>query len=652
MIREIINFTEDLIADIPDIMQWKARPSKGLHVFVDIGKDGNWLNQELEKGKDYDYYDGKNSDIPMWKECIDYQEVSDYITMNKVQKFDVKQKIHSCSPFCVAFNFCFNKDDKKELGIKELKKGSGSTKEEKIQIEQDIREKRITVIKKRLNDYLRCSCSVFFSNIMGQVETDEVNVLKDSAGIFIKLVSENMLDEIKKLDEFQLLTKKDYVRIYLRSLDIKIQRKYYQLYLKQEILNGENLTNNKNYGALGFMTTFTTNKTFMRHKTSMQINGVSCRYSTEDALIINNFEKLLKRNVFPNPLPIIIDKREINTQVVKIFNENTEPLSYMELMRRLFEKNRIKDIPDYYLLFYTKTKDGIIFNDFDFVPLFRYEFEPKVKIENITEIGLKKDSVFEKDKDIIINNIFDFERIVVREIFNNSLVRIKDEKYRVNYFGDIDPKYVIGGDMVFQLILKYRKAFYDYIYKSKINAINSIVFDDIMYVSILSNIKEDEIKGRFDCNYTVKRKINIWFSLYKLFNNNKSIEIMASKVTDMMSKMRSVVKGESILEMPEEFAFGAGQIVSYLIDRSAASDKTYALLEPYLQKTKSNLLQDAIAQTISVYKHNISTYKGPFQALASNVLTYDDNIEVKPLLKFFLAGCFCPCVVYDTNNKK
>ena len=128
---------------------------------------------------------------------------------------------------------------------------------------------------------------------------------------------------------------------------------------------------------------------------------------------------------------------------------------------------------------------------------------------------------------------------------------------------------------------------------------------------------------------------------------------MASKVTELVSKMSAVAKGQSHFENPEEFAFGAGQIVSYLIDRSVASNKTYAMLEPYLQKSKSGQLQDAIAQTIAVYKHDISTYKGAFQSLSSDVLTYDDNIEVKPLLKFFLAGCFCDCVIYqkkDSNN--
>ena len=125
---------------------------------------------------------------------------------------------------------------------------------------------------------------------------------------------------------------------------------------------------------------------------------------------------------------------------------------------------------------------------------------------------------------------------------------------------------------------------------------------------------------------------------------------MISKVSELLKKMASISRGESIIETPEEFAFAAGQLVSYLIDRSVASNKTYSMLEPYLQKTKSGHLQDAIANTVSIYKHDISTYKGAFQQLASNVLTCDENLDMKPLLKYFLAGCFSKCVIYIKND--
>lgn len=643
MIQEIVKFTENLIADIPEIMQQKVQLYKGLHVFIDIDDNGKWVNCNLIKGKDYDFYDGKDRNIPMWNDCVSYQEITDYITMNKVQKFDSKQKIHSCSPFAVAFNFNFNNADKTAYGIKIFKKTDRPTDEEKRQNEDDIRTKRIKIIKERLNDYERCSCSVFFGN---------ENPFKKQISDFIKNIY-SILDKVKDEPDFKNLTDKDYLRIYLRSFDFELEKKYYQEYVKREILNGEELSFDKNIGSIGFMTTFPSKKPFLRHRTSSQINGVNARFSRKDALILNNFEKMLRRNVLPNPLPIVIDDREVNKQIIKIFNEKLYPINYIDLIKRLFVQNNLRYLSDYYLLSYSKTMSGIVFNDFDFVPSFRYYLD-ETTVENVTSSGIPQKKIFEKDADVSIHTIFDFERIVVREIFNNSLIKIKEDKWSNVYFGGIDPKYVTGGDIMYNLIMKYRKAFYDFIYKSKSNAINSHMFDDVMYVSILSNIKYDKINGRVEWNNRIKRKINIWFSLYNLFNNNLNTKIMASKITDLLSKMRSVAAGASALEAPEEFSFGAGQLVSYLLDRSIASDKTYVLLEPYLQKTKSGLLQDAIAQTINVYKHDISTYKGAFQALASNVLTYDSALDLKPFLKYFLAGCFSPCVIYEKtiNNKQ
>lgn len=638
MIREIINFMNDLMSDISDVTQWNVEPSKGLHIFVDIYGNGAWKNSNLLKGVDYDYYDGKNKEISLFNDCIRFQSVSDYITMNKVQKFDSKQKIHSCSPFAVAFNFNFSDADKKALGIKATVKFS---KEEKERVEQDIRLKRIDVIKARLSDYKKNACNMFFSG---------KNPYQSQIYSFIDIINEQVLQTIQNLPEFKLLTKKDYVRIYFRNFDYEIQKHLYNKYLEKEILNGEKIFGEKEYGALGFLTSYPAKKTFMRHKTSVLEKGVNIRFTKEEALVVYDFEKMLNRNIFPNPLPIVIDKRELNESIVKIFNSEEVAVSYRDLIRTLFEKNKVKNLSDYYLLFYTKTKNGLVFNDFDFVPLFYYFYDPIITVFNVTCSGVIKNKVFESDFEILIKTVFDFEFFITKEIFNNTLVKIKDNQYSENYFGVIDPQYVCGGDTMFQIIMKYRKAFYDFTYKSKTNSIDSTMFDDIMYNSILSNINKDEVKGRFEWNNSIKKKINIWFSLYEIFNNNKNKQIMASKVIDLMSKMRNVVNAETILETPEEFAFGAGQIVSYLIDRSVASNKTYAMLEPYLQKSKTGFLQDAISHTIAIYKHEIITYKGPFQVLASNVLTYDSDIDFKPLLKFFLAGCFCNNVIYEKNK--
>ena len=658
MIREIINFTNGLLSDIPDIMQWNIQPNKGLHVFIDIDETGNWANQNLQQGIDYDYYDGKNQDIKLWNDCIRYQEATEYITMNKVSKFDKKKKIHSCSPFAVAFNFNFNDKEKSELGIKIFKKSDKPSKEELKSNNALIRAQRRIVIEERLKDYQSNSLSIYgIKEKDGDLFSNQPFIYgKQIMGFFNNL--HKILNAVELIAEYSLLTGKDYLHLYLRTIPIDIQEELHNRYVKQEIFSGE-VMSKEHFGSVGFFTAYNQKKPFLRHRTSFLKDGVSQRFSEEDAITLYTFEKLLRRKpqCLPNPLPIMIDGREWNKRVIKLFNESGDTLSFRDLLKQLFAKYNMKSLPNYYLLNLSKTVSGIVINDFDFVPLFRYYLDGDIVVSNVTNSSSLQDKSFEREREISIKTIFDFERVAVREVFNNSLVKIKEDKYVTNYFGEIDSNYVIGGTLMSNLMQKYRKAIYAYIYKSDTNAINASMFDDIMYQSVLSNIKLDTFENkRFEWNNSIKKKINIWFSLYKMFNQNDKRENMVTKINELKNEISRVTKGETDLLSPESFAFGAGQLVSYLMDRSVSTNKTYAMLEPYLQKGKSRLLQDAIAQTVTVYKHDINQiYKGRFEFLASQVLTYGGDIDMKPLLKYFLAGCFSPCIIYEktkeiTNN--
>ena len=658
MIREIINFTNGLLSDIPDIMQWNIQPDKGLHVFIDIDETGNWANQNLQQGIDYDYYDGKNQDIKLWNDCIRYQEATEYITMNKVSKFDKKKKIHSCSPFAVAFNFNFNDKEKSELGIKIFKKSDKPSKEELKSNNALIRAQRRTVIEERLKDYQSNSLSIY------GIKEDDGDLFSNESFMYGKQIKgffnnlHKILNAVELIADYSLLTGKDYLHLYLRTIPIDVQEELHNRYVKQEIFSGE-VMSKEHFGSVGFFTAYNQKKPFLRHRTSFLKDGVSQRFSEDDAITLYTFEKLLRRKpqCLPNPLPIMIDGREWNKRVIKLFNESGDTLSFRDLLKQLFAKYNMKSLPNYYLLNLSKTVSGIVINDFDFVPLFRYYLDGDIVVSNVTNSSSLQDKSFEREREISIKTIFDFERVAVREVFNNSLVKIKEDKYVTNYFGEIDSNYVIGGTLMSNLMQKYRKAIYAYIYKSDTNAINASMFDDIMYQSVLSNIKLDTFENkRFEWNNSIKKKINIWFSLYKMFNQNDKRENMVTKINELKNEISRVTKGETDLLSPESFAFGAGQLVSYLMDRSVSTNKTYAMLEPYLQKGKSRLLQDAIAQTVTVYKHDINQiYKGRFEFLASQVLTYGGDIDMKPLLKYFLAGCFSPCIIYEktkeiTNN--
>lgn len=623
MIREIINFTKGLLEEYPEVMQWNVTPNGGLYVFVHLDENGKWNCDNLVYGKDF-FYIGENYNIDKHVELAKkYEEQVRRVgtSMNKV--LDKKKQIFSCSPFAVTF--------KKKSFSNEKLEGKGVNKIIKL-LPGYFNSARLLCkdnevkIQQSKKFEIACECVlIFLSNLRRTLEGESISIINE------------MKDD-------------EYVNIFLENISFDAYIESHNKYLKDRLFNSNDYNKEMSgdiYGLSGFLNGLNSKKIFLSHKTGLMHDGINGRITSEEAFYLNQFETLIINGTLPNPLPIVIDKNEINGRIVSIFNENKKK-RYRDIIKDLFDGKYVQNLSDYYLLNYSKKKN-IIINDIDFVPLFRYHFIPLITIYNVFEVGKKKDNdSFVCEPDIVLSNVFDFERIVLKEIFNNALIMENDKGLNSRYFDDIDPKYVKGGDLIYQLIIKYRKAFYDYIYKSEQNILNQTMFDEMMFISILSNLRTDEIKGLFYLNYPIRKKLNIWFSLYEMFNNSNNInsKVMISKVSELLKKMTAISKGESIIETPEEFAFAAGQLVSYLIDRSVASNKTYSMLEPYLQKAKSGHLQDAIANTISIYKHDISTYKGAFQQLASNILTCDGNIDMKPLLKYFLAGCFSQCVIY------
>lgn len=629
MIREVINFTRDLLEDCPKIMQWNQKLKGGLYILIRLDEEGNWKNENLQCKEDYFYFSTKSTEEQQKKQqsikenledlslqrieekLKKYEEKTILIEMNKA--IDPKKKIHSASPYAVAFR----KESFSELTEDNFK--SYFEKARDLCGEEN---------EKEFSRYFQQPC---------------ISILNEKVKILQTELGENI---------FKKLGPKDYISIFWdndNGDNLSWYEKTHTKYLQGRLFNKNGYNQEKDektYGLSGFLNGTNVKKPFLIHQTGVMTGGVNIKITQEDALRLYQFEKLLSQKTFPNPLPVIIDKRELNTNLIRIFNKDESKKGFHQLIRSLFEGNDEIELSNYYLLNYSKGK-SIIINDIDFVPLFRYYLKidkSPLEIEDLFEVS-------EGRRAISVKNIFDFERIVLSEIFNNALVKVKNgEITSTNYFGDLNKSDKSIDSVMFQLILKYRKSFYDYIYKSRVSAITPQMFDDMMYTSILSNIRTDKIIGLISGNFRIRRKLNIWFNLTNFFNKDMSENL--SKIADLRLKMQNVSEGKLSLETGEEFAFAAGQIVSYLLDRSASAEKTYSLLEPYLQKSKSGQLQDAVAHTVSIYKHDINIYHGAFQELSSNVFTFSQDLDMKPLLKFFLAGCFSSCVIYKKKNQE
>lgn len=275
-----------------------------------------------------------------------------------------------------------------------------------------------------------------------------------------------------------------------------------------------------------------------------------------------------------------------------------------------------------------------------------------MKIETIFQTSNNK-LFFDK-----IENVFDFERLLNDKLFlqypKNS--NLGYGVLRTNYFSDrIEPYkgYTIS-DVTINILYKYRKALYDYVYKSKRQVITFSVFYDIMKGLIIDDLRHDKFEEKFKLHTKekpIKEKLNIWFSLYNYFEtSNQKIINMTNNIEKHRELVTEVAEGKRNIVEDEEFAFVAGQVVYYLLSKSKSADKSYAGLEPFLQKSNYTEFRKSLSLTFNMYKHEY--YSARFRNPFANVLDYIPKTNFKELIPTFLAGFFSENEPFAQDNTK
>ena len=357
------------------------------------------------------------------------------------------------------------------------------------------------------------------------------------------------------------------------------------------------------------------------------------------------FNSLKDKSIFPKPLPIFIVKSELNQKMIKIFQGNKNKLSFEDIFERIYETEdglEESDLQNYYLLYAINNQGDIEIKDFEFVPSFNYKLD--IGIELVFEITEKLPHV--------VKNVFEFQRTIVRQLFNNCLI-IKDEKkgtYSYNYWGEVKCK--SSNDS--RLVLLYRRAFYEFIYKSRKQAITSIMIKDIILSGIINILKPEESRKIHAQEERIKTLLNIYFNINQHFDSNNTnfnkINVsMATKTKELLKYAQELVSdGEKHFEDGEDmaFAFCFGQLVYYLLSQSEASNKTHSLLLAYLQKSDFDLLKQKAKEDATKYSYKISFNNAKFNKMSGEVFGYTPTTKFSELSSFFLAGYFSKNIIY------
>lgn len=608
MLQEINNFMNSLPAELK---QAGLKPKEGLHVLLKIQeKEGTHFMDEqsvcrvclTRKATEFDY--------PFLQHCAELAQVGWCVNTNKC--FDLPAKgLHSCSPYCIALK-------------RESLEGGGKYAKDKTKIYDHI--------------------DTYFANALSYVEEDSE---KERIRVFQHFI--NSKEKLNALfacfqSEVDEVKDKEYIILYLEE-EMEKYRRVHEKYLSDKLFNTNEYNisvENQLYGTSDFLNGFPTKKPFLSHQSA--VFDIAGRITGEMAGNLHDFQEIMRRNVLPRPLPLFVYREELQTEMLAVFSRylaDGKRIGYQEIIRELY-KNHQDDIGDYYLLYYY----GDTVCDFDFVSRFRYRLQSGDKegwmVKDHFQIGFTEK----------ISHVFELEEKVLREIFNNSLItRTKAGDTQRKYFDELEPKYC-KSENNYLLVLKYRQAFYDYIYKSRLQAVTRPMFDHILLTGILEDIRLDELKGnQHTQRWGILSKMNIWFSLAERFDLQfKNTDTMASKLEEQRVFMVALSQGEAILENDEQYAFAAGQVIYYLLHKSKTADKSYKRLEPFLQQVHASELNKAIARLFDTYKHE--NFSGNFRHPFASVMAYQTQANMRDYLPMMLAGIFSDNLLFSVNKSE
>lgn len=586
MIKEIEEFTLSLKEEI-----FKPTAIKGdaLYIVIDLDDEGN----PIAKSYRSELIDKKNQAESFVEnnELILREFLSDIIDMNKCLDLGGKnfKKLHSSNPYTLWF------------------------KKESLQFVEDR--------------------STYFFNSCQETNCKSSEILKSIEEIKT-FTKQSLLDFIKKDRKFNDLKDGKYVRVFYKAA-LDNYKTAHTNYLAKKTVSKKK--GDSGYSQNSFFGSAPSKKPFIVPKTTNVDTFFKVTQSTAE--ILNKFTVLLesKPRKLPNPLPLFIDSEELNNKVVKLYTVDGV-ISFRDILKKLYEQNNL-DLKNYYLIYWGKGLDGLTLYDVDYVDHFEY----KTDITLCDLFNLFNNVPFK------INNIFEFEAKVFQPIFDYQLFTDKATGGgALFYFEKIKPR--INNEVNFQNLLKYRKAVFDYVYKSQRSAFTAPMFYDVVISSVLHSL---HISKSFSDDWSIKNKLNLLFSLYNSFINHKEGAIpMPSQIEEYRQKTLKLLDDDSFHLQDDDqlFAYTAGQMIYYLFTKSKSENRTHAMLEPFISKTEPALFKAALSRGIEQYKHALNFGDRRFEKAAAEVLSYTPVKNLKELMPTLLAGYFAKSLFFEKRN--
>lgn len=394
------------------------------------------------------------------------------------------------------------------------------------------------------------------------------------------------LSEIKNFVEKNKT--KEYVKIFIDEAD-EIYEKESQIYTELKIFNANSynkLINGKIYGLSNSNMGMNSKKPFLEHKSRKSI--LPSMISQKEALDEKSFFDWL-----------YYQKREFIDNFNNVF---------------LLKKN---------------LKGRAVIIDFESIPFIPSEVKSHHKIE--------------KEKSSFKIEIVDFidAGLDLYEINNkNAKAKIDEVLYQKSLSDNnlFDNKININDKMLKELIYQTRNSVIELLYKN----------NEADFYQMVNKYSSDFIKaalrsGKEYGELNAKKAINFILSLKDYKGETVDLDTIKENLENALKS--DITKLDS-----NEYFFLAGQIAKYLMSKSKAANKTYALAEPYLKAKTTNKLKSVLKNEFERYKYEISIYDKRFNK-AYLLIQNSDDIQINnDFESLMLAGMMSQNLIYD--NKK
>ncbi|MDQ0274508.1 CRISPR-associated protein Csh1 [Peptoniphilus koenoeneniae] len=631
MIKECIEIFQEELKKDPNLILKSYLPKDGKYILVTMKENEDWALSEpltIKYDKKTKIIDGENSLNYDFIKYLDYH--SNILDSNK--SMDFKKLIQSSNYYSIFFKEnIYPKEESAKIILSRIYEllDSGKFSLDKIDEEKSIFKEEIYA---GLDFEDVEKFKKFFSSILRYFDTlkDPYTKYKDKESKVLYEENENILgivntEEVEKirnwliknLDKFNLNPdNKTYFKIFFVYEDKEKTKRAYkreqERYLRSNSFN-KNKYNKEIDG-----------KIFGLSNNNMGLN--------EKKPYLSNFDRIINE-------PYLISTEDAEIQ--KTFFDYLDNLVRRQIYRVYFDIKREKilendfdlneDFKGYELLLYPDKNEAAILSYKQYTKnLFDIDITFKEYIkENYGKDAKEDDIKKQKSKYSYMTKRSDVMKNVDWVYFYNYFYKNRDSLENLNIKdGNLKLIIINHGQNALNFILNGKEKYFE-------KNLDSLMFDSIKYS--LSNNYFNKAIAQF----------NYYLSFKDYFEKNIGGLFMTLQ-KDMKEKIRS--GGNFEFESDEEFLFGIGQILRYLLDKSNIGDKNLTFIREYLDNDNPKKIVEKLKRLIVRYGHNIKVIKNSnLNGLISKVLSYEYKGK-KVDDKYIICGFLDEVYIYNKKN--